>query len=109
MVTVVNGTGTLRTNDPTSARRLDGVRSERAEGKGARKVIRWASMSSDSPRSLTSVNSTPGVVAIGGKVSVRNYCHGCGKPYAWTRSKIIAALAMADEVDGLTDAERVCS
>jgi hypothetical protein len=35
------------------------------------------------------------------------HCHNCGRPYPWIAAKIHAAKAMADELDGLTDAERI--
>ena len=39
--------------------------------------------------------------------SVRAYCHACGKPYPWTRSRIEAAKALAEEQSDLTLAERL--
>lgn len=39
--------------------------------------------------------------------SVRAYCHACGKPYPWTSARIEAARAIAQELDGLSDAERI--
>jgi hypothetical protein len=38
---------------------------------------------------------------------VPSFCHACGKPYTWMTAKIHAAKAMADELEGLTDAERI--
>lgn len=35
------------------------------------------------------------------------FCANCGKPYPWIAAKIHAAKAMADELEGLTDAERL--
>jgi hypothetical protein len=35
------------------------------------------------------------------------FCFACGKPFPWVAAKIAAAQALADEVDGLTDAERI--
>ena len=39
--------------------------------------------------------------------SVRAYCHACGRPYPWTRAGIEAAKALAEELDGLNDAEKL--
>jgi hypothetical protein len=34
------------------------------------------------------------------------FCAGCGKPYPWHLGKLRAAHAMADELEGLDDAQR---
>jgi hypothetical protein len=50
----------------------------------------------------------PGVIDLTmSKKVAPSFCHGCGKPHPWTAAKILAAQAMADEVEGLNDAERV--
>jgi hypothetical protein len=38
---------------------------------------------------------------------VNVYCHSCGKPYPWTMERLQAARALAEELDNLTDAEKV--
>lgn len=38
---------------------------------------------------------------------VPSFCNNCGKPYPWVAAKMYAAKAMVDELDGLTDAERI--
>ena len=35
-----------------------------------------------------------------------SFCHECGKPYAWTERAIAAAKELADEVEGIDDADR---
>ena len=35
------------------------------------------------------------------------FCHECGTPYPWTARRIHAAQAMADEVEGLSDGDRI--
>jgi hypothetical protein len=35
------------------------------------------------------------------------YCHACGRPYPWTAEKIDAARALAEELEGLDDADRI--
>ena len=35
------------------------------------------------------------------------FCGQCGKPFPWTAAKLHAAKVMADELDGLTDADRI--
>ena len=35
------------------------------------------------------------------------YCHKCGKPHPWTSEGIDAARALAEELEGLTDADRI--
>ena len=35
------------------------------------------------------------------------FCTACGRPYPWIHARIAAAKAMADELDGLSDAERI--
>lgn len=39
--------------------------------------------------------------------SVRAYCHACGKPYPWTSASIAAAKAYAQELDELTDTDKL--
>ena len=34
------------------------------------------------------------------------FCSGCGEPYPWTRSKLLAAHELARELDNLNDEER---
>jgi hypothetical protein len=36
-----------------------------------------------------------------------SFCHACGKPYPWTLSRLQAAQSLADEMDSLTDAEKI--
>lgn len=38
---------------------------------------------------------------------VHAYCHSCGKPFPWTSAAIEAAKALAQELDELTDAEKI--
>jgi hypothetical protein len=40
-------------------------------------------------------------------VRVPVYCHACGKPYPWVEARIHAAKALVEELQGLTDAERI--
>ncbi len=35
------------------------------------------------------------------------FCHACGRPYPWTRSRIEAAQAYADEMDELDKSEKI--
>src|SRR5437879_4882724 len=35
------------------------------------------------------------------------YCHACGTPYPWTADGIDAARALAEELEGLNDADRI--
>lgn len=35
------------------------------------------------------------------------YCHACGAPYPWTAEGIDAARALAEELEGLNDADRI--
>ena len=35
-----------------------------------------------------------------------SYCHSCGMPFPWTEGKIQTALAIADELDNLSEDER---
>jgi hypothetical protein len=39
--------------------------------------------------------------------SVRAYCHACGKPYPWTSRSVEVAKALAQELDGLSDADKL--
>ena len=39
--------------------------------------------------------------------TVRALCHACGRPYPWTRTRIEAAKALAEEQDELTIADRL--
>lgn len=39
--------------------------------------------------------------------AVAGFCHGCGKPYPWTASAVTAAKTLADELEELTDAEKL--
>src|SRR5258708_3342166 len=48
-----------------------------------------------------------GVIGFGGEPKAPSYCHSCGKPYPWTAAKINAAQAMADEIDELSDADKI--
>jgi len=48
-----------------------------------------------------------GVFGLSGKTKAPEYCADCGRPYPWTASKLDAARAMADELDGLTEAQRL--
>lgn len=38
--------------------------------------------------------------------SVPNFCHACGRPYEWTVRQVQAAKDLADEIEGIEDAER---
>jgi len=35
------------------------------------------------------------------------FCIECGKPYPWTASRLEAARSLADEIDGLSEPERI--
>lgn len=35
-----------------------------------------------------------------------SFCPGCGKPFPWTERAVAAAKELADEVEGIDDAER---
>jgi len=48
----------------------------------------------------------PGVISVS-KTHVRQYCHACGKPYPWTSARIDAAKALAQELEGLSDADKL--
>ena len=38
---------------------------------------------------------------------VMRFCGNCGRPFPWTTLKLYAAKAMADELEGLSDADRI--
>jgi hypothetical protein len=48
----------------------------------------------------------PGVITTR-SASVRAYCHACGKAYPWTSARIDAAKALAEELEGLSDTEKI--
>ena len=35
------------------------------------------------------------------------FCHACGKPYPWTKAMVEAAQALAEEMAGLNESERI--
>lgn len=48
-----------------------------------------------------------GVVFIGATMTpAPAYCHGCGAPMPWTAARLEAANALADDIEGLSDADR---
>ena len=49
-----------------------------------------------------------GVAVIGfGMRSAPKFCHNCGKPYPWTAARIEAAKTLADEIDELSESEKL--
>ena len=38
---------------------------------------------------------------------VMRFCGNCDRPFSWTTQKLYAAKAMADELGGLSDADRI--
>ena len=50
--------------------------------------------------------STPGVISIP-RLKAPSFCYGCGKPYPWVAARILAAKAMADEISGMSDADKI--
>jgi hypothetical protein len=48
----------------------------------------------------------PGVVVVGSSWSPPSYCHECGEPYPWVRSKLEAARELVDELEDLNTDER---
>ena len=41
-----------------------------------------------------------------GRSSVPSYCRSCGKPYPWTKNKIVTAIQMFEEFGDLDDKEK---
>jgi hypothetical protein len=48
-----------------------------------------------------------GFIGMGQEMEVPSFCLACGKPYPWTTGRILAAQALAEEVGGLNDADRI--
>jgi len=46
------------------------------------------------------------VISIGREYALPRFCYQCGKPYPWTDIKLKAASDLAEELEGLSDAER---
>ena len=49
--------------------------------------------------------SVPGVINLH-KTPVPSYCHDCGKPYPWTKSKIVTAIQIFAEFGDLSEEEK---
>ncbi|MBC9783561.1 DUF2321 domain-containing protein [Heliobacterium chlorum] len=47
----------------------------------------------------------PGFADLGTN-EIRSFCHECGEPYPWTKSRIEAAKELAEEINGLSKEER---
>jgi hypothetical protein len=48
-----------------------------------------------------------GVLAIGGQSPAPSFCRECGKSFPWTERRLAAAKELADELDGLTDDDKL--
>lgn len=49
----------------------------------------------------------PGVISTFSRFILPSFCHSCGKPYPWTEAKIKAAQELAEEMEGLSEDQRV--
>ena len=59
-------------------------------------------------KSIKGEYHVPGVVVVGrGDPPAPSFCHECGKPYPWTERRLTAAKELADEMDGLTDDDKL--
>lgn len=47
-----------------------------------------------------------GSIVLGYKHPTPTFCEGCGKPFPWTETKLVAAKEIADELEGLSPEER---
>ena len=49
----------------------------------------------------------PGVIDYTNTYATPGFCHSCGKPYPWTERRLQAAKELADELDELSETERL--
>lgn len=48
-----------------------------------------------------------GIVAVGfSDPPPPSFCHACGRPYPWTQRGIASAIALAQEMEGLSESDR---
>ncbi len=51
---------------------------------------------------------SPGVLVLGmGQSPAPSFCQECGKSFPWTERRLAAAKELADELDGLTDDDKL--
>ena len=49
---------------------------------------------------------TEGFIDLTGSYKPPAFCHNCGKPYPWTKTKIQAAHELTDELENLSEEEK---